>query len=95
MGPSLDAGFSPVGFGTLARECDFARVEKMIRYIGPQLKQTYDAVVRKLMPWRMIDALSSLDEAGKRVEDRAPDAAATSPSEPNDDDGAAPPSMKA
>lgn len=41
----------------------------MARYIGPQLRRTYDAVVRTLMPWRMIDALSSLDEAEKRNED--------------------------
>lgn len=41
----------------------------MARYIGPQLRRTYDAVVRTLMPWRMIDALSSLDEAEKRGED--------------------------
>ncbi|WP_144083557.1 hypothetical protein [Hyphomicrobium nitrativorans] len=38
----------------------------MVRYLTPQLKRTYDRVVRTLMPWRMIDALENLDEAGRR-----------------------------
>lgn len=39
----------------------------MVRYLTPQLKQTYDKVLRKLMPWRMIDALETLDEADSRA----------------------------
>lgn len=42
----------------------------MVRYLTPQLRRTYDAVVRTLMPWRMIDALSSLDEADKHADEQ-------------------------
>lgn len=38
----------------------------MLRYLTPQLRRTYGAVVRTLMPWRVIDALSNLDDAEKR-----------------------------
>lgn len=44
----------------------------MVRYLTPQLKRTYDRVVRKLMPWRMIDALETLDEAARRSKDGVP-----------------------
>lgn len=38
----------------------------MVRYLAPQLKRTYDRVLRTLMPWRMIDALETLDEADRQ-----------------------------
>ena len=41
----------------------------MVRYLSPQLKRTYDRVVRTLMPWRMIDALENLEEADRKSGD--------------------------
>lgn len=51
----------------------------MVRYLAPQLKRTYDKVVRTLMPWRMIDALENLEDANLRSKEAvnrhdAPDA---------------------
>ena len=66
-------------------------MEKMVRYLAPQLKRTYDAVVRTLMPWRMIDALSSLDEATKRAEDEGP----VPPSDERDETDQGPPTTQA
>lgn len=48
-------------------------MEKMVRYIVPQLRRTYDAVVRTLMPWRMIDVLSRLDDVERQGEDKVPE----------------------
>lgn len=44
----------------------------MVRYLTPQLKRTYDRVVRSLMPWRMIDALENLEDSDRRSAERAP-----------------------
>lgn len=71
----------------------------MLRYLSPQLRRTYGAVVRTLMPWRVIDALSNLDDAEKRRgeagedtgTDTSPDIASTHEDGP--DPG--PPSRKA
>ena len=51
----------------------------MVRYLTPQLKRTYDRVVRTLMPWRMIDALENLEDADRKRANSAP--------EPHDRDG--------
>ncbi len=57
-------------------------MERMVRYLTPQLRRTYDAVVRTLMPWRMIDALSALDENDKRTKEQTDG----QPREARDDD---------
>ena len=35
----------------------------IMKYLGSTLHRVYDAVVQRPMPWRMIDKLSSLEEA--------------------------------
>lgn len=35
----------------------------IVKYLGNTLHRVYDAVVQRPMPWRMIDKLSSLEEA--------------------------------
>jgi hypothetical protein len=40
------------------------------KYLGGALHRVYDAVVRRPMPWRMIDKLSSLEEAEEALEER-------------------------
>ncbi len=62
----------------------------MVRYLTPQLKRTYDRVVRTLMTWRMIDALENLDEAGRRPSGEEGGPRAQGQSEPKDDDQATP-----
>lgn len=57
----------------------------MIRYLSPQLRRTYGAVVRTLMPWRVIDALSNLDDAEKRRGDAEADTASPDVASTHDD----------
>lgn len=66
----------------------------MVRYLTPQLKRTYDRVVRTLMPWRMIDALETLDEAGRRRSD-GEDSARGADGSARDGEDQGPPSTQA
>ena len=42
----------------------------IMKYLGGALHRVYDAVVQRPMPWRMIDKLSSLEEAEEAQEER-------------------------
>lgn len=42
----------------------------IMKYLGGTLHRVYDAVVQRPMPWRMIDKLSSLEEAEEAREER-------------------------
>ncbi|WP_439543457.1 hypothetical protein [Hyphomicrobium sp.] len=42
----------------------------IMKYLGGTLHRVYDAVVQRPMPWRMIDKLSSLEEAEEAREEQ-------------------------
>ena len=41
-----------------------------MKYLGGALHRVYDAVVQRPLPWRMIDKLSSLEEAEEAQQER-------------------------
>jgi hypothetical protein len=43
----------------------------LVKYLGSTLHRVYDAVVQRPMPWRMIDKLSSLEEAEEARADQS------------------------
>ncbi|MCC7251786.1 hypothetical protein [Hyphomicrobium sp.] len=63
-------------------------MNEILKYLGGALRRTYDAIIERPLPWRMIDKLVSLEERCERDAPKEgetpPDR--TAPGEPGDGD---------
>jgi hypothetical protein len=46
-----------------------------LAYLGDKLRRTYETIVEKPMPWRMIDTLATLEETCERRDAESADGA--------------------